>query len=359
MTTKKQKVVYIIASFDKSANEDRARHVVEMLKRGGCRVIIFDSHTHFSHMVRFKFFRSSPISFLRYAYKLLLLKIGVVSDYPMNEELKLRGDYIYKHCQKFKPKLIICQNPLDINILTKNTWSKTIYDAPSLFSALMDPKKYDKKTITSYSNLENEAFNKSDMVTFHWPVFFRLAKTLHKNIPRSFPANFGCSQTSKRASWSTPAKIIYIGNTNAPWVNPDQLSSLIRQSGYQIDVYGYETPIDSTVRGNFLGFLPNLDTISSYQFGLVTANPLMENFSSKHLMYFSYGLPVLCPEYRQDVILKPGTIYYKNNNFDEVVQQSSILSTWLSKQKQAVKIAQSLSWEASLQKYGLVVTKLI
>jgi hypothetical protein len=107
--------------------------------------------------------------------------------------------------------------------------------------------------------------------------------------------------------------------------------------------------------------MKNLDNISNYQFGLLTfTNDQLRNsgFSAKHLTYISYGLPILCPEWRQDPILKSATIYYNENNFQKQIEKYSQKKLWQKKHQAALKLAQKLNWETTLEPIIPIIYKI-
>jgi hypothetical protein len=122
------------------------------------------------------------------------------------------------------------------------------------------------------------------------------------------------------------------------------------QTNSPTDIYSYERP---NLKHNIktLGYLKDLSKLSQYQFGLITISKdkLRSNsFSAKHLIYISYGLPVLCPEWRQDPLLKSATIYYNENNFEKQLKKYSQQKFWNKKHQAALKLAEKLNWNQTL-----------
>ena len=73
------------------------------------------------------------------------------------------------------------------------------------------------------------------------------------------------------------------------------------------------------------------------------------SFSSKHLEYISYGLPVLTPEWRSDTILDPSSIFYSEDHFLEAVNVLNDPSTWEELSRTSLQIASKLSWDRALE----------
>ena len=101
-----------------------------------------------------------------------------------------------------------------------------------------------------------------------------------------------------------------MGYLKGYWNNIPLLARLSQK--YEIDVYGGPKP-PKKYGLNYRGYTPNTDILAEYQFGLITItdDPLRRSsFSSKHLEYMNYGLPVLTPDWRKDPNLDDFSIYY-------------------------------------------------
>ena len=119
---------------------------------------------------------------------------------------------------------------------------------------------------------------------------------------------------------------------------------------YPIDVYGGPPP-DEKLGLNYLGYAAP-DVLEEYQFGLITITDddlRREGFSAKHLEYVSYGLPVLCPEWRQDHRLAQVTIPFNETNFLAQVRRYSDPDAWQEIHEHSVRTASDLSWERQLR----------
>ena len=141
-----------------------------------------------------------------------------------------------------------------------------------------------------------------------------------------------------------------MGLLNGYWVNLPLLSELCKRYP-NIDVYGGPEP-PKHYGINYKGYAPSKDVIAEYQFGLVTISddPLRKSsFSSKHLEYLSYGLPVLTPSWRQDSLLEGGSIYYNDSDsLGEEIHEYLNADEWIKKSNMSLAIAKKMSWDNAL-----------
>jgi len=122
------------------------------------------------------------------------------------------------------------------------------------------------------------------------------------------------------------------------------------QTKNPIDIYSYQQS-NLEYKIKTLGYLKDLSKLNQYQFGLITISKdkLRSNsFSAKHLTYISYGLPVFCPEWRRDPLLKSATIYYNENNFESQFKKYSQKKFWDQLHQSTLKLAQKLNWNQTL-----------
>ena len=102
-------------------------------------------------------------------------------------------------------------------------------------------------------------------------------------------------------------------------------------------------------------------TIMKYnQFGLITITKeklRRSSFSSKHLEYLSYGLPVLTPEWRQDILLKDVSIYFNEDNFLGLIKKYSNPERWQQMSDACYRQAKLWKWENVLKPLGEIVNK--
>jgi hypothetical protein len=164
------------------------------------------------------------------------------------------------------------------------------------------------------------------------------------------PLNFGCTPAKQRAEFADPPRVVYVGNTSAGFNDPSLLARLSAQYPH-LDVYGGPPP-DPALGLNYLGYAPSLDVLRDYQLGLVTCSrdPLRrDGFSSKHLQYLSYGLPVLVPAWRRHLDLLRGSVVYTEETFRSALKGMSDERRWRSAADEAYAQAERLSWNETLR----------
>ena len=327
--------IYLVNSPDRGANGERTQAVFDFLKLHHYHPQIIDSE---------KLFQSSPEYLLFRLIQSVVYRTHshLLASYLFLYKLKLRGQVINRYLQKIKPSIVILQYSEDIFYLKQHPSYQLIIDCPIIFSQEV---KYNYRLCSSVvkqiTQLEKKAYQSADYVCYNWYSY------LKKDITNGFILNWGCSKQSLVAKHHQPQKIIYVGGVYSDWNNPKLIATIQKQSLYPLDIFSYDT--NPNIKS--LGYLTNKDHLSNYQFGLLTSsNDPHRNhgFSVKHLLYFSYGLPVLCPEWRQDPILDPGTIYYNETNFNQQVKKYSQKDLWQKKHLAALKIAQKYRWSKTL-----------
>lgn len=340
-----EKLITIVNSIDHSANGERARETYQFLKKNGQNVITFDSRKAFDRVTDnilsiFEF----PTAFLKYRFfRFLKFSLHLSVDHHfIFSEFNLRSQTINKYLQSVGTKIAIFQCSEDIACIpNKNYYS--FYDSPTIFS--------EENKNHAIKDIESKAFHCGDFVSFHWYSFLKLAKKKGYNISHPYILNWGCKPflSENNILFSEHHEIVYLGSTDSPWINPPLLSRLQSDSKTPIRIFGYGKPVPGSVHS---GFMNNLSDLKRYKFGLITiTNDELRNngFSAKHLLYISYGLPVLCPEWRQDKLLEPATIYYNEKNFNQQIKKYSQKKEWLKKHHAAIKLSQELAWDKTLQ----------
>lgn len=353
------KKILIIATLDKSANQQRALTNQKILQKNKFTVSILDDKKLFSHLLTINLFTKSPIYFLNYLLQNLIFKLKL-KPYPLWSEIALRGQIIKKIIKKNPPDILICQNPQDIKCLTGlNPKILTIYDSPTIFfEEIKSENIYNHNDVKQIEIVEKQVFKTADLVSFHWQTLFDFAKKKHIQITNPIIANWSCSETKKTLLLPSKDKIIHIGKLNSQWTNPSLLESLQNKSFLPIDVYSYEKPDQRYTQLKYNGYLKDINKLSQYKFGLITIsdNELRNNsFSAKHLAYITYGLPVLCPEWRKDKLLSSATIYYNEANFNQQLKKYSKPQHWLKKHNAALKLKKELTSKNNLE---LLITRL-
>ncbi len=356
--------VIILASLDRSANQERAINMARELRRRGFVVSFFDSKRHFSHMVRLNYFKATPGNFFDYFNQLLQHKVSLRNTYPLLAEMKVRGKVIADYLRKRSHDIVICQNPQDmICLLDKKVNRVGIYDAPTIYSEeIRNLGTYSSSEFKEIAKIEEEVFKFADGVTFHWQSFFNLARQLKKSITKPIKANWGCRKQKESCQYSKKPKIVYLGKLNASWINPPLLEKIQKTSPFPIKIFSYEEPDKRFGNLQFSGYLRNLNKLINYQYGLVTISDdrlRCQGFSAKHLLYLSYGLPVLCPEWRKDRILEPATIYYNEKNFNQMVKYFSQKQLWIEKHQAALALSKKLEWEKTIKPFVNQLRKMV
>jgi len=359
--------ITIINKDDSGANQQRSQAFFSFLTKHHHYVTTLDSHQEFQKVI------ASRRNLFIYGWPLLkyrLLKSYYthhhIDIYPklLVETMILKSMILNRFLQNNKTTLAIVQYPEDMLIAIKqNRPYKTLYDSPTIFSSELEQSQiFPKDTIVQIKKYEKNVFQKSDYISFHWYSFKKLAKQLGYRTKNSLNLNWGCHKQNSISIFKKPVKIIHLGKLNSYWVNPKLLSDISRY--HQIDIFSYEKPHPTFYPklNNFKSYLKNETKISNYQFGLITLSKdklRSEGFSAKHLLYLSFGLPVLCPEWRKDQLLKKATIYYNEKNIDTQIKKYSQKKYWLSKHKQALKISKNLYWDSTLKPLLNIIPKYI
>jgi len=257
--------------------------------------------------------------------------------------------------------LVICETPYDAGVLTYDTSAVTFYDCPAPWT---DELYYDGRLsgrqLAKLRRRELEIFEGVDYLAFHWESYTRYALEQYGISGRNlFTLNFGCEPSVERARFADPPRIAYVGNLSAGFNNTPLLARLAAQYPH-IDVYGGPPP-DPSLGLNYLGYAPSLDILREYQLGLVTCSkdPLRrDGFSSKHLQYLAYGLPVLVPAWRRHLDLLQGSIPYTEETFGSVISALNDEKRWQLASDEAYGQAVRLDWERTLRPLEALLTDL-
>jgi hypothetical protein len=240
---------------------------------------------------------------------------------------------LFKIINKKSFNVVICETELDAYVFTKDIKCLKILD---LAAPLADELYFGGKLFgfmyRKLKNIEVRVYRKSDYLTFHI-------------------CNYGCNlePIAKKAKYSYPPKIVFLGNLDGPWNNLALLSELSKL--YPIDVYGGPKPSEK-YHLNYKGYAPSTDIVSKYQFGLITITKdklRKSSFSSKHLKYMSYGLPVFTPDWRKDKRLKKVSISYNEKNFLNRVSKYSDKTRWQRMSNMCYKQAKEWQWNLTLK----------
>lgn len=350
------KPIIIVNNQDLGANGERQKAFYNFLSKHHFFVKTINSQYEFEKVI------SSKKNILKYGYPLLKykalkflhdrLKIDNTSNILI-QTLNLRGIIINHLLTKSNTSFAIIQYPEDMMvIMNHNRHYKTLYDSPTIYYKELDlSNNFSQATIESVKTIESMVYKHSDYTSFHWYSYFNLAKKYRLKITNPIILNWGCLPQLKLSSFKNLSKIIYLGKLNSYWVNPNLLSSISKK--INLDIFSYEIPDKNLYKEplKYRGFLKEESLLSNYQFGLISISrdDLRSNgFSAKYLLYLNYGLPILCPEWRKDSLLKSASIYYNEKNINHQIKKYSDKKLWLKKHQAALKLAKKLSWENSL-----------
>jgi len=248
--------------------------------------------------------------------------------------------------------LVICEEPYDAGVLTAPMSARTLYDCPCPWA---DELYFEGRlTARQHAKLrakETALFEQVDHLAFHWESYARYALEQYgisgANLMR---LDFGCRPSEHRARFADPPRIVYLGNLSARFNNPELLARLATQYEH-IDVFGGPRP-DPRLGLNYLGYSPSIDILNEYQLGLVTCSTdelRQQGFSSKHVNYLAYGLPVLVPDWRRHLDLLAGSLPYNEESFLSVVNEMADKARWQSLSDQAYDQAVRLDWDTTLR----------
>lgn len=347
MTTKKIKIA-IVGGLDKISNEKRVLELKNFLEKRNFNIKIFASKNITELPFKFSY---NLISF--WIKKIFAQRLSFI-NYPLIEEMFLRAEYWGKVFKEEKIDILIMEGGVDSAILLKKSSFLKICDAPALWSEEAKySHQYSNKYINQLIHFEKKIYQSADFFCFHWYSYADYYKNYLDPLAKPFTLNWGCDKVKKekQAKFNFPPKIIFLGSLFGYWNNIKLLSALSKNSGISIDVYGPTKP-PQRYHLHYLGYLRNLDVIANYQFGLNTFTEdrlRKQGFSSKQMLYASYGLPSLVPEWRKDKFLQPITISYNQENFIDKIKLFSKRKKWQKISKQVRKFAKHYYWEEALK----------
>ena len=275
-----------------------------------------------------------------------------LSYHVLMADHRLRGAILVSSLRLDDFDLVICETPYDAGVLTVPTRARTMYDCPAPWAdELIFEGRLTARQHAKLRRLEIGLFERVDHLAFHWESYANYARERYPISGRNLvKLNFGCTPQAERARHADPVRVVYLGNLSARFNNPALLARLA--SLYpNIDVFGGPPP-DPRLGLNYLGYTPSLDVLRGYQVGLVTCSndPLRQyGFSSKHLAYFSYGLPVLVPAWRRHLDLLQGSIPYDEQNFLSLIESLSDKRRWQTISDDAYAQAKRLDWDQTLR----------
>jgi hypothetical protein len=264
--------------------------------------------------------------------------------------MEARGRYLAKHFEGTRAAALICESQWDQAVVLGRIATKQILDLPSPFAdELLFGGRISHLSHMRLRDIEERSLAKAERVSFHWHTYDEYVRTHYKVAAHWLPCGYGVTAKAKRATYSREPRVVFLGSLNGSWTNVPLLEILSAQYPL-LDVWGGPPP-KGLRHIRYQGYAPSLDVLADYQIGLVTItdDPLRRmSFSSKQLEYFSYGLPVLVPDWRTDTILAPGTIPYNETDFLEKVHTMRDPIHWQTMSQQALTVAESLDWDTAL-----------
>jgi hypothetical protein len=245
--------------------------------------------------------------------------------------------------------VLICESPFDQAVVLHRVATKQLLDLPCPFSEeLLFANQISPGSHRHLRSLEEQCLSASDRASFHWYTYEAYVRENYHATVRWLDCSYGVAPKNVVAHFSPKPRIVFLGSLQGHWVNVPLLERLSQR--YQIDVWGGPPPREGSSL-SYLGYAPDLDVLAEYQLGLVTISddPLRrQSFSSKQLEYFSYGLPVLVPEWRSDALLAPATVPYTEHTFLDQVEAIADRAVWEATSAKALQLASELSWDAAL-----------
>lgn len=345
-----KKNIVLITQLDGTATEDRTDHLKIELKKYGNITILDTRRLIRKYLLTNLFFLPTKI-FLAFFLNFCLYKLSF-KRYPTIQVLPLRAAILKRIIKAYNPDVVICGVEEDMMVTQEKIdgVKLIIYDMPTPYVAeLMYGGGYTSSEIKKLEKIERDSIKAADFFCTNW---YGYTKYLQKKygVNNSLFAVSGCEKTKKFARFSLSPKIAFVGNLEGYWANVPLLKKLHLNSKSEISVFSPQKKLANGL--NYKGYLSDHDQLVNFQFGLITISddPLRRiGFSAKHLLYISYGLPVLCPEWRRDPLLEPATIYYNEANFNQQVKKFQKKKNWLIKHYEAKKLAKKLYWSSMLE----------
>jgi len=261
-----------------------------------------------------------------------------------------RGQFLARMLGGDVCDLLICESGFDQAVVLHRVATKQLLDLPCPFGdELLFANQLSPGSHRRIRDLEERCLSASDRASFHWHTYEAYVRRNYQATVRWLDCSYGVTQKGLRASFSAEPRIVFLGSLLGAWVNLPLLERLSKC--YQVDVWGGPPPRKrAAIR--YLGYAPTLDILADYQIGLVTISddPLRRmSFSSKQLQYFSYGLPVLVPAWRNDAVLAPASVPYTEETFLDQVATLADRTVWEATSARALGLASELSWDSALR----------
>jgi hypothetical protein len=267
----------------------------------------------------------------------------------------------HKRLSAIKPDLVICETNAVIDFVTLPRTAKVqVLDLPCPWAEeLYYGGHLTERGFQKMKAHEVEAYRQADALSFHWHTYSNFVKKSKYNGNNIIDMGYGTDKKRVVAKYANRPRIIFLGKLDGYWVNMKLLEEIVKLCP-NVDVYGGPQPPEH-VNVNYRGYAPTLDVMADYQFGLttITDDELRKNsFSSKHLEYASYGLPVFTPSWRRDSKLDASSIYYDNaHDLVKKLEKYSSRDEWHKKHDDAMKTAGDLSWDKAFTELDELLKK--
>lgn len=265
------------------------------------------------------------------------------------------GVLLYQKLKQIEPDIVICETNLGVGFVALPRVAKLqILDLPVPGAEEMYfGDELSKKAYQKLKKYEIVMYGTADAISFHWHTYAEFVRKSKYNGKNFIDLSYGTTAKKRHAIYAKNPKVIFLGLLNGYWVNIPLLEELCSKYP-NIDVYGGPKPTKGS-KINYKGYAPSLDIMAKYQFGLTTISDDLlrrQSFSSKHLEYISYGLPVFTPSWRRDSLLDKCSIYYDDVE-DFIVQLKKFKGkqAWTELNKAALLTANKLSWSRAFKSF--------
>lgn len=272
----------------------------------------------------------------------------------------LRGGLLARRLRGRGYDLLICESNLDQGVvLGERVATVQILDLPAPYAEeLYYGGQIDEAGLSRLRAVEQRTYARADHLAFHWHTYREFVRATKYDGPNFLELGYGAPTptTRRRARYAETPRIAFLGYLSGYWVNLPLLERLCALYP-RIDLYGGPPPTGPLAR-HYRGYSPDAagrsgkDVLADYQFGLITITDdelRRHSFSSKHLDYVAYGLPVLTPAWRRDTLLDASSVHYTEDTFLERLGEFSERARWQSKSAAALDTAAKLSWETALR----------
>lgn len=267
------------------------------------------------------------------------------------------SDEIESQLKSLGPEVVIATDILIAYVLRKDLNCLKIADMANIAFLEQYYRGECQAGIKKIYEIESEVYKQADfllsrpgLVDFLNNYFPQIYRLVREKIVIVSP---GCFRKEKRAVYHYPPKIVYAGGAEQHIQDPALLAYIFNTSGLEVDFCGRQSPdfcfMPKTVR--YKGWQETTDFMSNYQFGLVTeARTLLRHYSisTKFPEYFSWGLPVLFPEWMKEGYRYKGCIPYNEDNFAKQIKKHTDKNLWEDLSNQVLEEAKNLTWDKTL-----------